>query len=236
MKDADFDRCNGQSLAECASNCALTARSRDHHVSSGPSEQDEEFRQHHGGGAPDARAGDLQRPARRCPGPRGTSVNDVRREGSHSSATPTSRIRATSPSAGVSDGRASAAPTIGCSRKPLTGMSIGVSAPRRRTASGASAISSCASRSAACCVGLSGLGHAARQRHLAAVAAERVGANRQDDVRILSDREDEEQAGRVADARRVEIRRATRGEAAAPSGRARCAREAAGRARPAAAR
>ena len=59
--------------------------------------------------------------------------------GFSSSSTPISRIRATSPSDGVRCGRARDRATIGCSRKPLTGMSSGVSAPSTRTPSSASA-------------------------------------------------------------------------------------------------
>src|SRR5207244_732490 len=49
--------------------------------------------------------------------------------------------------------------------------------------------------------------HAARQRHLTAVTAERVGAHGEHDVRAIVDRKDKQQARRMADARTIEARR-----------------------------
>ena len=67
---------------------------------------------------------------------------------------------------------------------------------------------------------LAGLDDAARQRHLSAVAAERVGAHGQHDVRASREREQQQQAGGVAD-RAGEAGRPARGAAAARAGPAR---------------
>ena len=52
-----------------------------------------------------------------------------------------------------------------------------------------------------------GIDDAARQRHLAAVPAERIGANGQDDVRAVVVRKQEQQSGGVTDARGIETGR-----------------------------
>ena len=95
-------------------------------------------------------AGNRERPAPRCPGPRGRAATTSGTRGRRARRCPLrgcARLRRRRASG---TGARRAAPTMGCRRKPLTGISIGVSAPSTRTASGASAISSCASRSAAC--------------------------------------------------------------------------------------
>ena len=84
--------------------------------------------------------------------------------------------------------------TIGCRRKPLTGMSSGVSAPSTRTSSSGSADLLVRLAQRRLLEGLARIDDAAGQRHLAAMA-QRLGAHGEDDVRLSrsterGDRED----------------------------------------------
>ena len=81
--------------------------------------------------------------------PSRSRVVRITHDGVNSSSISISRMQSTSPSAGAIAGWTGAAATIGCSRKPLTGMSSGVRAPSTSISSIVSATSSCASRSAA---------------------------------------------------------------------------------------
>ena len=111
------------------------------------------------------------------------SGNDVWCEGSQSSAMRTSRIRATSPSA--ASGMAACARPDNRMQPEAAHGNIDW---RERTedAHGGRRQRDFLVRFAqrSLCVGFAGLGDAARQRHLAAVAAERVGPNSQDDVSL----------------------------------------------------
>ena len=120
------------------SSCAITASPAVSEIPRAPSPSRPRFR------GRDMKSGDDRARRRRV------RARCDERAGSSRSSRSISRIRATSPSAGVSAGRASTAATIGCRRNPLTGMSSGVSAPSTRTSFVARPISSCASRSAAC--------------------------------------------------------------------------------------
>ena len=90
---------------------------------------------------------------------------------------------------------------MGCRRKPLTGMSIGVSAPAIRTSLAVERdfLMRLSQRSVR--VRLARLDHAARQRNLPAVTTERVRPHRQHDVRVTLERKHQEQAGGVPDLR-----------------------------------
>ena len=104
-------------------------------------------------------------------------------------------MRATSPSDGVSRGRVGRTATIGCSRNPLTGMSSGVSAPRTRTAVEWQRDLFVRFAQRRLLERLAGIDHAARQRHLTAMP-QRVGAHGEDDVRVASRSETQQQPRR----------------------------------------
>ena len=142
-------------------------------------------------------------------------VRHATHAGSIRRSTGISRMRATSPSAGLSAGRVDTAATMGWSRKPLMWMSIGVSGAQRSHGCRLEADLLVGLAQRRLFERLPRFDDAAGQGDLAAVPFERAGANSQHDIGAVLGREEQQEPRCLANPRVVELVTATHGAAAA---------------------
>ena len=196
-------------MLTCCSHVHIRARKRDRYTAAGrPAQERQEFGEDHRRRAPDFLAPDMKRrndaaPRRRASRSTRTAmigVDQIVRRQVRECARPR-RLMASAPGARWST------PTIGCRRNPLTGMSIGVSAPSTRLASTRQRDLFVRFAQRGLLERFAGLDDAARQRHLPAVPPERVRANSEHDVCACLVGKHQQESGRVAYARGVEAGR-----------------------------